>query len=167
MVRLVCLLLFVTGFGIKTKSQDLLPDRMTGDWHGYLQIWAAGEKKDSVRVRLSIKSNGKETWQWRMEYFSEKNPAVKDYIIRVKDKAKQVYITDEGGGIELEDYAFGDKMYSLFETNGYWLTSTQELKNGKLVFEVTSGKKSNTLPEGITNYTVSSMQQAVLTKKKE
>ena len=56
-------------------------------------------------------------------------------------------------------------MYSLFETNGYWLTSTQELKNGKLVFEVTSGKKSNTLPEGITNYTVSSMQQAVLTKK--
>jgi hypothetical protein len=146
----------------KTLAQSLLPDRMSGQWTGYLQIWSNGIRKDSVQVFLTIVAKDHTSWQWKMEYKSDKAPMVKDYTIRLKDREKQIFITDEGGGVELEDYAFGDKMFSLFETQEYWLTGTQELKDGKIIFEVTAGKKSRTLDVGVTNYAVSSMQRAVL-----
>lgn len=148
----------------KAAAQTLLPDRMVGKWTGYLQIWSNGTRKDSVKVILTIAAKDQSNWQWRMEYKSEKAPMVKDYMIRLKDREKQIYITDEGEGVELEDYAFGNKMFSLFETQDLWLTGTHELKDGKIIFEVTAGKKSRTLDAGVTNYAITSMQRAVLTR---
>jgi hypothetical protein len=145
-------------------GQSLLPDRMTGKWSGYLQIWSNGSKKDSVNVVLTIASKDQTSWQWKMEYKSEKAPMVKDYTLRLKDREKQIFITDEGGGVELEDYAFGDKMFSLFETQDFWLTGTHELKEGKIIFEVTAGKKSKILDAGVTNFAITSMQRAVLNR---
>lgn len=170
MIRSVIFLIlfFSSQFFLTSNAdgQEYFPDRITGKWEGYLQIWSNGSKKDSVRVVLTVASKSNLTWQWKMEYFSEKFPIVKDYLIRVKDKEKQVLITDEGGGVELEDYVFGNKMFSLFETQELWLTSTQELKDEKLIFEVTAGKKSRKLEKEVTNYAVTSMQRAVLTRTK-
>lgn len=165
MVRICFLLILLQGISLNSYSQEYLPDKMTGTWNGFLQIWSNGQKKDSVQVKLTILRIEKESWQWRMEYLSDKAPMVKDYRLKVKDREKNIFITDEGDGVELEDYAFGNKMYSLFETQDYWLTSTQELRNGKLIFEVTAGKKSGVLDKGVTNYSVTSMQRAVLSRQ--
>ncbi|MFM7329532.1 MAG: hypothetical protein ACKO3B_12435, partial [Bacteroidota bacterium] len=54
---------------------------------------------------------------------------------------------------------------SMFETHETWLTSTQELSGDHLIFQVTAGKKSRTLEEGVTNFSITSLQRAVLTKK--
>lgn len=159
---LVFMLLAANGSGF---SQNLFPDQISGTWHGYLQLWSNGTKKDSVQVILTVSPKNDQSWQWKMEYLSEKNPMVKDYTMRIKDKEKNIFITDEGGGVELEDYVFGNKLFSLFETQNFWLTSTQELKDGELIFEVTAGKKSNKLEKEVTNYAVTSMQRAVLRRK--
>lgn len=139
---------------------------MSGHWEGFLQLWSKGEKRDSVKVQLTVAAKGADSWQWKMEYFSAKNPMIKDYVIRLRDREKQLYITDEGGGVELEDYVFGNKMYSLFETGGIWLTSTHELLGDVLVFEVTSGKQSSKSGQGVGNYGVTSLQKAVMSRWK-
>lgn len=170
MTRTITVLLCVTCFlltgATKVDAQTYFPDRITGIWQGYLQLWSNGSKKDSVQVILTVAPKKDQTWQWKMEYLSEKTPMTKDYIMRLKDKDKNIFITDEGGGVELEDYVFGNKLFSLFETQDFWLTSTQELKDGKLIFEVTAGKASRKLEKEVTNYAVTSMQRAVLTRKR-
>ncbi|MFM7187155.1 MAG: hypothetical protein ACKO14_05010, partial [Armatimonadota bacterium] len=90
----------------------------------------------------------------------------KDYELRVKDRIKGHFITDEGGGVILEDLVSGDKMVSQFETQDIWLTSTQELRDGKLMFEVTAGKRSDIPSTGVTNITITSVQRAVLKRAK-
>jgi len=162
MARMFLLALFQLNFFQPSFSQELLPDHMVGRWEGYLQLWSKGEKKDSVKVNLTIAALGKDSWQWKMDYLSDKNPMTKDYVLRLRDREKQLFITDEGGGVELEDYVFGNKMFSLFETGEFWLTSTQELKGDQLIFEVTAGKKSAVLEKGVTNYSVTSMQRAIM-----
>ncbi|MFM7195096.1 MAG: hypothetical protein ACKORJ_05090 [Bacteroidota bacterium] len=160
LIILTCLLT-----GITAMSQELFPDRITGEWNGMLHLWKNGELQDSVVVQLTVRPLGGDTWQWEMHYKSAMRPMVKDYRIKLLNRAANTYITDEGNGIELEDYAFGDRMMSMFETHETWLTSTQELSGDHLIFQVTAGKKSRTLEEGVTNFSITSLQRAVLTKK--
>ena len=157
---------FLLLFANRTNAQDLLPDRMSGVWVGHLQLWSNGVKRDSVPVVLTVSPRGAERWQWKMEYRSEKNPMVKDYEWRLKDRARQLYVTDEGGGVVLEDFAYGNKMFSAFETQGIWLTSSQELRGDTLTFEVTAGKRLPATGEGVVNYGVTSLQRAVLKRQR-
>ena len=55
-------------------------------------------------------------------------------------------------------------MYSLFKVNDIYLTSTTELINDTLVFEVTSGREVNEV-KGVTNYSYSNVQRVVLYKR--
>lgn len=166
MTRYLLVLSILLGVILQSYAQELLPDRMAGVWTGHLQLWSSGVKRDSVPVVLTIAARGQDRWQWKMEYRSEKNPMVKDYELRLKDRARQLYITDEGGGVVLEDYVYGDRMYSLFETQGIWLTSSHELRDSKLIFEVTAGKRTEATGEGVVNYGVTSLQRAVLRRQK-
>ncbi|HRF39832.1 MAG TPA: hypothetical protein PK198_13660, partial [Saprospiraceae bacterium] len=65
-------------------------------------------------------------------------------------------------GIELSDYLFGNKLYSIFETEGILLTASYELRDGELIFEVTSGKRAENSTTGVQSHPVSSVQRAVL-----
>lgn len=126
-------------------------------------MYKHGAIRDSVKVVLNItKIKDVPAWNWKTEYLSDKMPMTKDYILRLKDASKQWYITDEGGGVELNDYLFGNKLYTVFETEGVILTSSYELINDKLVFEVTSGKKIVGTNNGITNYSVENLQRVEL-----
>ncbi|MBM3178115.1 MAG: hypothetical protein FJZ78_08930 [Bacteroidetes bacterium] len=147
-------------------SRSLLPDRMVGHWRGHLQVWSKGVKQDSVAVELTIAPLGQDRWKWRMDYKSEKNPMVKDYELRIKDRAQQIYLTDEGGGVVLEDYVFGNKMFSFFKTHDVWLSSTHELVDGKIIFEVTAGKQLNDSSAEVVNYSMTTLQRAVLFRSK-
>ena len=147
-----------------SPAQSLFPDRITGRWTGMMKIWKNGAVQDSVFVILNVRAIGSDRWQWKMEYKSAMNPMTKDYTIRLKDRAKHQFVTDEGQGIELEDYVFGDRMMSMFETGDIWLTGSQEISGENLIFQVTAGKKTTTLEQGVTNYSVTSLQRVVLSR---
>ena len=161
---LICILLFVSLCVLNTNAQSF-PDKCAGKWSGMMFMYKHGAIRDSVKVVLTItKIKDVAAWNWITEYLSDKMPMTKDYILRLKDASKQWYITDEGGGVELNDYVFGNKLYTIFETEGVMLTSSYELINDKLVFEVTSGKKIVGTNNGITNYSVENLQRVELRK---
>lgn len=138
------------------------PDRVVGTWTGMMHIYKESSVRDSVAVRLTVSKGATPgTWPWKTEYLSATMPMTKDYVLRLVDPAKQTYITDEGGGVELADYLFGDKLYCVFETHGVLLTSSYELRGDELIFEVTSGKK---LPgdHEVLNYSIPNLQRVVL-----
>ncbi len=143
-MRTKLFIIFILSFGfIQTaKSQTSFTDGCLGVWKGTMYIYNRGNLKDSVEVRLTVaKTDKPDSWTWKTEYLSVKMPMVKDYVLRLKDASKNTYITDEGNGIELNDYLFGNKLYCVFETSNIILTSTYELRGKELIFEVTSGKK--------------------------
>lgn len=143
-------------------SQELFPNRCLGQWQGTMHLYYEGILRDSVPLRFTVAPIDSVSWTWRMEYLSDKLPMTKDYILRIKDKQRQVYVTDEGDGIELQDYLFGNKLYSVFETGGILLTASYEWRGNELIFEVTSGKKADNTAAEVQSHPVSSVQRAVL-----
>lgn len=139
-------------------------DRCLGTWEGMMYLYNKGVVRDSVPVRLTVNKLDSLAWSWKTEYRSTKQPMVKDYVLRLPDPTKNKYITDEGGGLELTDYLFGNKLYSVFETQGVFLTSSYELLNGALIFEVTSGKKESSIHPDVTTYSSDNLQRVVFKK---
>lgn len=89
---------------------------------------------------------------------------VKDYLLRLSEEGKNIYILDEGDGVELQEYLFGNKLYSLFETNDILLTSSYELIDDKLIFEVTSGKRTEQT-KSVQNYSVNFLQRVIFKRE--
>jgi hypothetical protein len=146
------------------SGQSSFPEKWLGAWSGIMQIYSKGALTDSLPIKLYIsKTNAADTFIWKTEYLSEKFPMVKDYKLVLFDVAKGVYLTSEGDGINLWDYLFDQKFYSVFETQGILLTSTYELKGNQILFEVTSGKELVT-ENGVKSYSVLNLQRALLTK---
>jgi hypothetical protein len=151
-------------FGICQFSlaQNLFADACVGTWNGQMYIYNKGTLKDSVKVRLTVAKTAQiNEWIWKTEYLSPKMPMTKDYKLRLKDAPKNIYVTDEGGGIELVDYLFNNKLYNVFETHNIMLTSSYELRGNELIFEVTSGKKEVNPTGEVINYSVDNLQRVV------
>ncbi|WP_370390456.1 alpha/beta hydrolase [uncultured Winogradskyella sp.] len=139
-------------------------EKCLGVWEGTMKIYGYNTLRDSVKVRFTAaKTDIEGTYIWKTEYLSDKSPMVKDYKLIVDDIEKGRYILDESDGVELIEYNVDNKLYSLFQSNGIWLTSTTELSNNKLIFEVTSGKEYNEIKE-IKNYSFTNVQRIVLEK---
>jgi hypothetical protein len=158
------LLLFVLlGFAQSAWGQATpFVNACIGKWQGTMYLFKEGQLRDSVRVRLSVATTpDPKAWSWKTEYLSAKTPMTKDYTLRLKDAEKHVYVTDEGGGVELYDYLFGNKLYCVFETGGIMLTSSYELRGDELIFEVSSGKKVEAPSVGVVNYATSNLQRVV------
>ncbi len=147
-------------------AQKLFSDKCIGNWKGVMKIYSKGILKDTVTVLLTIQKQTDTSWMWKTEYISTKIPVTKNYKLRLKDKANGIYVTDEGDGIELKDYLFDDKLYSVFETEGIMLTSFYELRGKQLYFEVTSGKKIMEDAKEVVNYSVNNVQKVVFKKIK-
>ena len=158
--------IFILCLSSALRAQTNFADKCLGVWNGTMQIYRHGELKDTVKVKLTVaKTATAGDYTWKTEYLSPTRPMTKDYILRVKDAAKGIYVTDEGGGVELDNYLFGDKLYNVFEVQGVTLTATYELRGKDLIFEVTSGKKSGEA-KGVTNYSVDNLQRVVFKKGK-
>lgn len=158
--RILCLGLIFAAF--QTVGAQSFPDRLAGTWIGVMFMYKDGKIRDSVQVRFTVKQgSAPETWSWKTEYLSEKMPMTKDYTLKLQDAAAHVYAVDEGGGVVLYDYLFGDKLYGVFETQEVMLTSSYELRGSELIFEVTSGRKTAG-SNGVTNYAVQHLQRVVL-----
>jgi hypothetical protein len=146
-------------------AQHPFVEQCLGKWKGMMYMYNYGTLKDSVSVELTVATTkDPNTWIWKTEYISPKLPMVKDYLLRVKDKEKNIYVTDEGNNLLLDNYLIGNKMYSIFETHDILLTSTSELRDNTLIFEVTSGRKQpNSHPE-VSNYAANNVQRVVFKK---
>lgn len=154
-------LLFI-GSSEATRAQNLFGDRCVGRWAGMLFISRQGVVKDSVPVRLTVSPTSSPTaWGWKTEYLSTRQPMTKDYVLRLTDKAKTQYVTDEGDGLLLTETLYGQKLYGVFETQGVLLTSTYELTGNTLIFEVTSGKKEIAQHPEVTTFSVDNLQRVV------
>lgn len=155
-------LIFLLGMINLESLAQLFPDRIIGKWEGMMHVLKDGAVRDSVAIRLTISQGTTPgTWPWKTEYLSANMPMIKDYVLRQTDPVKQTYVIDEGGGIELVEQLFGNKLYCVFETHEILLTSTNELRDDTLIFEVTSGKKLPGATEVI-NYSVSNLQRGAL-----
>jgi hypothetical protein len=153
---LTCCWLSITAF-----SQPLFPDQCIGKWSGMMQIWQRGELKDSVKVEFTVARLSDSSWQWRMDYLSPARPMTKDYVLRKKSATR--FVTDEGDGIELDEFVFGNKMYCLFKVGGSTLTAVYELLgNGEMLFEVTSAGAPTPTGSGVENFPVTSVQKVLL-----
>ena len=167
LTRVVVLLFFWCGISLAAPAQTPFPDRCLGVWKGTLHLYNQGVVKDSVPVRMTVaRTADPAVWAWKTEYLSAKNPVVKDYALKLTDKAANRYVTDEGNGILLDTYLVGNKLYNVFEVSGNLLTATYERVGESLIFEVTSGKKGETTGEGVVNYTVRNVQRVVFRKEK-
>ncbi len=143
------------------------PEQCIGTWKGMMHIYSYGNLRDSVQVELSVAKIDDNSWKWKTDYISEKMPVTKDYIMRQDSKAVNTLLLDEGDGVILTNYLTGNKLYSNFETEGIFLTSSYELVGKDLIFEVTSGQKLNEAEEsGVTNYSVDFVQRVVFQKVK-
>ncbi len=148
------------------NAQTYFPNKCIGNWKGVMKIYAKGVLKDTVTVLLSIQKQTDTSWNWKTRYISTKMPVTKNYTLRLIDKTNGIYVTDEGDGIELKDYLFDDKLYSVFETEGILLTSYYQLIGKQLTFEVTSGKKIVGDAKEVVNYSVNNVQKVVFKKIK-
>lgn len=156
----VLLFLAFSSFG-----QAAFGDRCLGTWTGEMYIYANGSIRDSVAVRLEVAKIDSTAWSWRTDYLSEKMPVTKDYILRLLDLTKGWYATDEGDGVVLRDYLFGNKLYTVFEVEGILLTSTYEYQGEVLIFEVTSGRKREDSVAGLHNFSVNNLQRVVFKRQ--
>lgn len=164
------ILLFILSLVLQSNagfSQTYFPDRCKGNWKGMMYIYQKGALKDSVGILFSVTPEGKNQWNWKTEYLSNKFPLVKNYTLKLVDSTINRYVVDEGEGILLYDYLFDNKLYAVFEAHDILLTSTYELKNDdELIFEVTSGKKlAGKTTDEVLNYSIESLQRVVLRKK--
>jgi len=148
------------------SAQLSFPDRCVGVWSGTMHLYKYGKLTDSVAVQLTVSRIDEQSWTWRTEYLSQKMPMTKDYVLRLKDAAKNLYVTDEGDGLLLTDYLTGNKLYSVFETHDVMLTSSYELQGERLVFEVTSGKKEPQVHAEVNTWSTTNVQRVVLKKLK-
>lgn len=150
------------------QAQTPFPQKCLGIWQGTMLMYNQNRIVDSVMVKLTIAATeDSAAWTWKTEYLSARMPMTKDYIMRLQDLEKGLYITDEGEGITLTEYLFGNKLYGVFETGGYVLTSTYELRGDELIFEITSGAKPSGNPkeEEVINYPLTFLQRVVFRKQ--
>lgn len=161
---LISFIIFFSSIYTHVHAQENFADKCEGRWEGIMYIYGKGKLRDSVPVKLIVqKTDLPDTWVWKTNYLSKTNPIEKNYKLVLKDAATQTYLTDEGDGVELWDYYFNNKLYSVFETQEVMLTSSYELQGNQLIFEVTSGKKIEEKKE-VTNYSVLNLQKVVFNK---
>ncbi|WNJ20118.1 hypothetical protein [Pontibacter sp. G13] len=164
-MRSILLAFAFLGMSFTTYAQTHFAAECQGEWTGFLHIYAGGQLRDSVEIIFtSAPTDTPEVYIWRTQYLSETHPMTKDYRLRMVNGAAGQYETDEGDGIVLKDYRFGNKLYSMFETGETYLTATYELVGDRLIFEVTSGKQLSQDAE-VNNFSVGYVQRAVLTKR--
>ena len=157
---LFCIVLL---FSTQLQAQQSFPEQCIGVWEGTMYIYGGGQLRDSVRVQHTVKPIDKTSWTWKTDYLSEKLPMTKDYILRQQEPS--IYVVDEGQNITIPMRQAGSQLYGVFEVQGILLTSSYELKNGQLIFEVISGKKNSDANAQVGTYLINAVQKVELKRK--
>lgn len=148
---------------VRIQGQMHFAARCEGDWEGTMYMYRQGALIDSVVVQFKVApAQESGTWTWKTTYRSSTRPLVKNYLLRVIDVEKGIYLIDEGDGVLLHAYQNGNKLYSVFETEGILLTSSYELLGKTLLFEVTSGRELTDATGQVKSYSINHVQRVLL-----
>lgn len=165
--KLVLLILFVFPFVVSAQEQPNFAERCLGNWEGILYIYQQGQLQDSVSVSLEVdKTANPKVYTWVTTYNSEEHPMVKDYLLKVGKEQERQYIMEEDENTEILMYGFDDKIYSMFETQNTMLTSTYELRNDTLYFEVNSATHQASGAQ-VSSFNIGYLQKVAFTRRNE
>ena len=161
-------LLALTTITIHSFAQSTFPDRCVGHWEGRMVWWAQGLARDTVPVEMDIVPlDDTLGWSWKTVYITPNQSIVKDYRLFPDPEQEHAFLLDEGDGIVLASFVFGDRMYSSFEVSGNWIQSCYILDGDQLNLELTAGMKAEMTAEEIQNYSVGTLQWSELYRKQE
>ena len=150
---------------ISIQAQSPFPELCEGSWKGEMYWFQDGTVRDTILVHMEVASIADTAgWTWKTVYESPDMTITKDYRIFQKGPGNHEFILDEGDGILLESYAFGNKLYGLFELQGTFFNSCYTLEGDRLIFEITSAIPGDSTGEDIRNYRIGMLQLSVLTR---
>lgn len=161
MKKLLFILLIIS-LNINAQS---FPEKCIGQWTGKMLLFNSKKKvnPDSLSISLTVKKiDSLNAYIWRTEYLSTEHQIVKDYKLVPTDNENEFFI-DEGNDIKLLNFNYDNKLYSMFGINDLVLTATYEITPKGLLFEVVSGKRTETKAE-VENYKITAVQKVLLHK---
>lgn len=140
-MKKMSLLLGVFMLGTTMLIGQSFPESWSGVWKGALDIFHAGGKVQRVPMELHIlPTDTGGVYTWTLIYGEDKVAGKRDYLLRTVDASKGFYLIDEQNTIAMEAYLLGGKFFSCFEVGGTLLFSSNELRDGVMISEITSGK---------------------------
>ena len=158
---------------IETKPELPFPQSWEGMWEGRLEIFNAKGKVQETLMGLEIKPiDSTKTHTWTIIYSEGEKRQVREYELIPKDPAKGHYVIDEKNSIILDDYYYGNTLYSRFDVGGTLLLATYTKEGETIRFEIIAGKTEPISETGgaddipkVNSYGISVGQRAILKRK--
>lgn len=156
----------------QTPSSDAFPSSFLGHWKGKLLWERPGKNQQEITMQLIIQpadSAGQYTWQI---VYGDSMKDNRPYCIKPVDAAKGHWVIDEGDGILLDTYIFGNAITGAFTVQGSTIVDEYKVENNQLRvtfhtiqlgIKTTSGKGTEDVPF-VDSYRMSAYQSGVLTR---
>lgn len=164
---------FLTGFAqLQAQSSGTFPTAFLGHWKGKLQWQRPGKSAQEFTMQLIIQpadSAGQYTWQI---VYGDSMQDNRPYRIKPVDAAKGHWVIDEGDGILLDTYIFGNTITGAFTVQGSTIVDEYKVENKQIQVtfhtillgsKTTSGKGTDEVPF-VDSYRVAGYQSGVLTR---
>jgi hypothetical protein len=118
-----------------------------GNYVGELFIYKPdGSVAQQVSMELEVKPTADSTiWIWKTTY---NHKDTRDYVVLIKDAAKGKYVLDEKNGILIDIRAFGNKLISCYDVEGYLIYDSHTLNGNEIIFELTSSSSDQNHTSG-------------------
>lgn len=151
------------------------PTGWVGHYSGQMAISNSSGRTDTINVELLIEAIKPDTsWSYIMKYHSVNNWNMeKAYTILRNEEGK--FLMDEGDSLFLDITYMNNCLYSFYELENTYFSSTIRLLEGNILFELFGGKRtimhSKEVKEENASFTVDSYSpefaQSVLLKRKQ
>ena len=156
------------------KVEKPFPQNWYGKWKGILVIYNNKGKAQDIPMELHVApTDTVNRYRMALIYGEGEKASERPYELVLVDAETGHYKTDEKNTIYLDDYYFDGVLYSRFEVMGNLLLTRIEKRNGKMYFEIISGKlepiattgddEANDIPP-VNSYNITVSQRAELTK---
>jgi hypothetical protein len=164
----------ITAARAYAKCDAVFPKCFIGNWKGQLQWMVAGRHTQTFTMQLRINpadTAGQYTWQI---IYGDDDKDNRPYILKPVDTAKNYWVIDEGNGIVLGSYVFGNCLQGAFSVSENTIVDNYcvegdsmqvEFFNIKLGDKKQSGKGTDEVPQ-VNSYRLSGYQKGVLKKMK-
>ena len=155
------------------NAQDkVFPDDYLGVYKGDLVITSSkGKQSLPMEFHLEV-TDSTDLYTYKFIVLVNNKSSEKNYTLKVKDKSKGEFLIDENNGIVLSANYIGDTLYSVFDVESSLITTTETFYDDKMVFKIVysdmTDKTSNDNGADavkVTNYPVTVIQKAILTKQ--
>lgn len=131
------MLLVALLMSLAVTPPPVLPAEWHGEWKGECQlVGGAQEGKFPMELHFAPKDDGK--YVFKIIYGAGEKRQVRNYeLVPMKDRPGE-FVNDEKNGIETDVRIVGPVMHSAFEVTGVLIHSRFELRDGKVLVEMTS-----------------------------